>query len=265
MIRAASLFYAIIICVLVGIFCYSLLLISNYMSLHEGMMNREKFLLRTNEAARIYYRHQIQEGKLGMTKDNDVLENGISSRAELNTWGVYNMLKVMTFSGKDTVYKIDLLGRKMDSVMALYMPDKGEPLHMVGEAKIIGDVSLPKAGIKPGYVKSQAFKAANYLNGKRSVSSSQPIKIAREVLTSDLEGFDEVVWDEIKDPQFKNAFHNPGMHVRVSDTVISGKSLRGKIMISAKDTLFVSRSMKMDGVLMSAPKVVFEKCIHRIE
>ena len=109
MIRAASLFYAIIICVLVGIFCYSLLLISNYMSLHEGMMNREKFLLRTNEAARIYYRHQIQEGKLGMTKDNDVLENGISSRAELNTWGVYNMLKVMTFSGKDTVYKIDLL------------------------------------------------------------------------------------------------------------------------------------------------------------
>ncbi|MCF8715543.1 hypothetical protein JM658_11975 [Joostella atrarenae] len=259
MIKAASLFYAIIICVLVGIFCYSLLLISNYMSLHEGMMDREEFLLRTNEAARIYYRHQIQEGKLGMTIDNDVLENGISSRAELNTWGVYNMLKVMTFSGKDTVYKIDLLGRKMDSVTALYMPDKGEPLHMVGEAKIIGDVSLPKAGIKPGYVKSQAFKAANYLHGKRSISSSQPIKIAMGMLTNELTDFDEVAWDTIEDQQLESAFNTPGIHIRASDTVISGKSLRGKIMISAKDTLFVSRSMQMDGILISAPKVVFEK------
>jgi hypothetical protein len=122
MLKAGSLYYAIMICVLVGICCSALLVLSHYSNLFGLKLETQTELLYTNKSAINYYLTTIEQLD-AKEKNIDLFENGIVSNGNVKPWGFYNVLTVTSIFRKDTVQQQVLVGKTRIEKPALYLTD----------------------------------------------------------------------------------------------------------------------------------------------
>ncbi len=258
MIKAGSIAYAILICIVVGIFCYALLLMSGYSRIYTRMLDTHSEVLANNESAQQYFLGKVDEiQEKPMT--TDLFENGITSVATIKPWGFYKILLTTSYFKKDTIQRTALIGQwQKEEDLALYLSDASKPLFMVEKAKITGDAFLPKAGIKSGYITSNAYRDTKYLVGAKRVSKASLPKIDHMNF-----GYDEAVRqiqleDLTDDVMLYNGFHKETLIVESDTIVLENKRLSGNIVIKSKDSIYIKKSNILEDIVIESPKVAFE-------
>lgn len=259
MLRSSSMYYAIIICVVVGICCSMLLLISHYSNLFALHMETRTELLENNRSAINYYLAKVSTIR-ETPEYMDLFDNGITSEAKVEPWGLYQVLHVRTLLKKDTVERSMLIGQKRGHGPALYLMDNDKPLQMVGKAKIIGDAFVPKKGIKRGYLSSQSYSSRSFLEGKQHQSGNTLPEIKTNFYMPQKEN-DSIVFLEGtgKGETFFNPFWKAPIHIEMGGNSIDRAKFSGKVMLHAKDSLFIAKDNEFEDILIKAPIVVFEK------
>ncbi|WP_136464896.1 hypothetical protein [Flagellimonas onchidii] len=259
MLKAGSLYYAIMVCVLVGICCSALLLMSHFSNLFALNMETRTELLENNRSATNYYLAKVESLKNG-SETIDLFENGIVSHGTVSQWGLYPVLHVRSVFKKDTVSRSVLVGRKLESRPALYLVDNDKPLQMVGKAKIVGDAHLPKKGIKRGYITTQSFSAFTFLEGTKYRSKNKLPELKEafylpEQRNDTIHFLDE--FEKVK-PIYRT-FEDKPLHIRMLENQIMGRELMGKIVLRAQDSIFIKKDNRFEDILIDAPIVAFEK------
>ena len=258
MIKAGSIAYAIFICVVVGIFCYSLLLMSGYSRIHQDMLAVHTELLSNNASAQAYFLKHIDEIE-GKSITKDIFENEMLSTGKIKPWGFYKVLVTTSVFKNDTIERSALIGQQSQDNLALYLTDSSKPLFMVDKAKITGNAFLPKAGIKAGYITSNAFKNIKFLEGNKNTSKISLPKIKDIKRIYDNNSIQEISMHEVKDKKLLyNSFESPTLIIENIGVRLSNKNLSGNIIITSKDSIFIKNDNVLQDVIIQAPKVVFE-------
>jgi len=258
MLKAGALVYAIILSVVVGVFCFLLTLNNSLILLQHDILQNNEDLVTTNTSAQNYFL-----GKINILNEQqeeiELFGKGIKSYGELINWGGYQVLLTRSSTKEDTISSSVLIGflnSKKDK--ALYLMDTNKPLYMVGKAKITGDVFLPEAGIKTGYIGKQAFNNHKFLEGKKYTSNAILPKL--EDMFSNLGEGDFINMEQVKrDSILYNSFLNPLKKVLVmGQNQLYQRKISGKILVESKDSLFIRNNNQLEDVIIKAPKVVFE-------
>jgi hypothetical protein len=259
MIKAGSLYYAIMICVLVGICCAAFMLTSHYSRMHSMILQSHTELLTTNHSAGNYFLGRVD--RLNNSSESlDLFDNGIESNGNITNWGFYKVLKVSSVFKNDTVVSHSLLGEKSKPQSALYLVDNDKPLQMVGKAKIKGDAYLPKKGIKKGYITTQSFSSYTFLEGNKLRSDNKLPTLKGIFAKPDTLYTKKLHLEEIEnDDVIYQSFNEKTLEVKVNTFSMSSKTILGNVVISSKDSLFITRNNTLEDVLIMAPIVIFEK------
>ena len=262
MIKAGSMAYAIFICVLVSIFCYTLVMMSSFSKFHQSMLFTYTELIATNESAQYYFLNNIEE----VNQSNstlDLFDNGIQSNAIVKPWGFYEILVTKSIFKKDTLLQTVLIGEKQKSNnLALYLTDTNKGLFMVDKASIKGNAKLPAKGIKSGYITTNAYKNNTFLSGDQSLSKTKLPEINNRIFEyydhfKDSDHY-QIPLDALNDTVYRS-FDKPTLEVLVNTINIKQKKLTGNIVLVSKDSIHIKNNNSFENIIIKAPKVVFEK------
>ncbi|WAC02713.1 hypothetical protein N7U66_03315 [Lacinutrix neustonica] len=226
MLKAGSIAYAIFICIVVGIFCYSLVIMSSYSRIHQTMLLTYTELISNNESAQHYFLNHIDTLEEEDTS-TDLFDNGIMSSAVVLPWGFYKVLLTASRFKNDTIRQSMLIGEKQeDNALALYLTDNSKALFMVDDAQILGNVFLPKKGIKEGYITSNAYRNTKYLSGSKSVSKSSLREINPSVFDYANQELDRMNYKELKDSvRYYQSFFEKTLVINIKEVLLQQKSL----------------------------------------
>lgn len=258
MLKAGALIYAIILSVVVGVLCFLLTLNSSLFQLQHHIIQTDEDLITTNISAQNYFLGKIDALK-EQKEEIELFDKGIVSHGKLFNWGCYQVLQTQSSIKKDTISSSVLIGNKSSKKgKALYLMDTNKPLHMVGKAKITGDVFLPEGGIKIGYIGKQAFKDYKFLEGKKHTSNTVLPKL--KSVFSNLEETNILNIEELKrDSILYNNFLKPQKKILITgQNQLYERKINGKILIESKDSLFIRNNNQLEDIIIKSPKVVFE-------
>ncbi|MDO6758566.1 hypothetical protein Q4566_00020 [Tamlana sp. 2_MG-2023] len=258
MIKAGSIAYAILICIVVGVFCYALLMISSYSKMHQTMLFTSTELHSNNESAKQYFLSKAND--ISQNNSIDLFDNGIVSSAEVKPWGFYQILVTTSNFKTDTIRQTVLIGEKQqDDGLALYLTDNNKALFMVGKAIIKGNVFIPKKGIKQGYITSNAYTNTKILLGSKSVSKAQLPELKTTFFKFENQQTERIDLRELSDSiKYYQSFAEKTLFIDAIETELLQKKLSGNIVIESKDSLYIKKNNVLDNVIVKAPKVVFE-------
>lgn len=258
MLKAGSLYYAIIICVLVGICCMALLLLSHYSDVHHSLLASHTRLVNNNESSVSYFSRNLDMLE-GSNKKISVFNDDITTSADVKKWGFYRILNISSVLKNDTIRTSTFLAPVNKETIALYLPDKQEPFYIVGNPKIYGDVFIPKKGIKKGYITNTTFKGGEFLQGKVH-NSRKKLPSLKFSFKQGNKDFIRVLSDEVEENKlFFNSFDKKTISIKVNRSLLHDKILSGNIVLEHKDSLYIRNSNKLNNVIIKAPIVVFEK------
>ncbi|MCX2762930.1 hypothetical protein [Aquimarina muelleri] len=260
MIKASSIAYAIFICVIIGVFCYSLLVMSGHAKIHQTMLFTYVELISNNTSAQEYFLGKVKELKQEDITI-DLFDNGIVSLGSIKPWGFYDVLTTKSIFKKDTIIQVALIGQKRNKdTIALYLTDNNKALFMVEKAKITGDVFLPKAGIKAGYITASSYRKDNFLLGSKKNSRTKLPNMNTSVFTYEPDEAVRVTFEDITSTSmYYNSYANKTIVIEVDEITIRNKKLSGNIILESRDSIYIKKNNEFEDIIIKAPKVVFEK------
>jgi len=259
MIKAGSIANAILICIVVGVFCYALLMMSSYAKIHQTMLFTYTELISNNESAQQYFLQKVDAIE-DQNTTVDLFDNGILSSASIKPWGLYQVLVTESIFKKDTIRQSVLIGENQeDDRLALYLTDNSKALFMVDKAKIKGNVFIPKKGIKPGYITTNAYRNTRFLSGSKSASKTKLPEIKAAIFNFENQEIDKINVGELKDTiTYYQSFTENTLFIDVKEIKLQQKYLSGNIVLEAKDSIYIKKDNVLNNIIIKAPKVVFE-------
>lgn len=253
MLKASAMAYAIFIFVIIGISCYSFVLLGSMSRLHNIILSSKRELVRTNEVAQSYYLKMAMSYTTTSTKD--ILDNGMLSQAKVMPWGVFKILTTTTYFKRDTIKRLAVIGQRYTTPVALYLANNGKPLHLAGKASISGDAFVPGGIIKVGYIGSNAFKKVNFKGGKINTSKIRIPKLNYFEMESVSNGV-RINLDTLQTNVLHNPFYKETLVVTTTQKQLSRLSLKGNIKLIAKDSIYINGNCLLEDIIIEAPKIV---------
>lgn len=178
-------------------------------------------------------------------------------------WGVFDLAIIRSTLKNETFQKIGLLGSFNDNRKALYLQENNQPLLVVGNTKITGDVVLPRKGVTTGNISGVSYygDALIYGNIKTNASTLPSINNLNYItqITDDFP-LDELKEIDLNDGlQLQNSFEKETLGF-VTDVPLDMRnmSLKGNIVIISRVQIRVFPSAKLEDVILVAPKVILE-------
>ena len=194
----------------------------------------------------------------------DAIEPSIDLTAVKDRWGVFERIQISATHQNKRFEKTALVSGIQTPVqrLSLYLKDNGSPLVLVGNAKIVGNIFLPRSGVKPGNIAGTSFYGGQLLNG-RSFQSEEELPKLENGLQNHLESIArthpienmEFAQSGPNAPLFQS-FLDPAVQVYDSGTIrLSGLELSGHILVKSKTKIIVDASTQLQDVLLIAPEV----------
>jgi len=261
MLKASALYIVIVISLVIGILCSSLIVTAYYYRAEY----QKKFRydqLKNNLSSGINILLAGADSSYTNEKTFSLFdrENDSVSLQRI-TWGIYDIGVAKAFIQQDTLYKTFTIASKIDSTKwsALYLVDEDRPVSVSGTTMIRGDAYLPKTGIQQAYVNNTAYKGDKRLViGKKMVSD----KYLPSLDTSRLRGLSQYFTAK-GDSVFTqdSVQHSFLLPVKVLDfkkeaQIISDVKLKGNIVLHSDTTITIDSTAKMDGILVFARVIV---------
>lgn len=273
MIKASSLFYAVVISIVIAIVSSSFILFAYLYRFESDQLSvLDRIQLNAESGLNLLLSQQSLVG-LNDSKILDLYgENEDSVFLSRKPWGAFEvMISTANFHGQ-TSERIAQAGWVMDSTQqfSIYLADEGKPLDICGKTLIHGDAFLPKAGVERSYIEGQSYTGREMIYGKTHKSKSEVpelnlslIEYIRTLLkekkgngTDSLISLQRPIANDSISNSFKNntvILHSYGV-IKMYSGVFSGN------IVIASDTLItVSENTLLNNIILIAPKIVLEK------
>ncbi len=170
MLKASALYIVIIISLVIGILCSSLI-VAAYFYRNEFQKNFRYSRLQNNVSSGVNILLASPDTAYINGKSFSLFANEADSvYLKKVFWGLYDVGSALAFSQQDTIYRTFSIACTIDSAKwaAVYLIDEDRPISVSGKTSIIGDVYIPKAGITTAYVDNKAYQG-----DKRIVTGSK--------------------------------------------------------------------------------------------
>ncbi len=194
-----------------------------------------------------------------------VLTSHSEERNELSgrkrPWGIFDVVHIKGTRGKEIVGKTALVANQQLKRPALYIQDENQPLVLVGETRIEGDVYLPEQGVKRGTIAGNSYTNTQLIYGAKAKSKNRlPSLLNLETLKKmKIEIFSDNSIDAKTledDMVLVNSFSQPTiMLVSMPTLDIRGVRLTGNIIVYATKKLKVHASSLLTDVILMAPEI----------
>ncbi len=184
-------------------------------------------------------------------------------------WGAFDLYNLDAFIGKHHKNSAFLLGSKKSIYpnVSIFVADiDGTGLTLIGNTKIVGDVLLPKQGVRAGFLNTQGFAGPQLVYGKVEASQSSLPSLSDEFLLE----FKELIANKLKENNALDA-DSLGLVVNNSfaqatkflcsngDLVLDRGIYSGNIVIWSNSEIVVTSQCQLDNVILVAPKVIVKQ------
>ena len=254
-VKGSSLFHAIMVCIVISVFCAGFVLFASYSRITEDIFIKRSELFRTNKSVTDYILSDFSvlesRGKFSLS------HNGITSTAFWKNWGCYRILEVKSFGRRDSISNTVMMGAKemTPTGLVLYVSDRDKRLKLSGEILIEGDM----------YISGGTFDHA-YLNGKKGNSiehQGRKIDSKSELPKISFPDFDQVMSNSTTENlhnfigvEIFQPFHKKTKVLKVEDgTVLKNLNLKGNIIIECEGDLSIGANVTLTDVIIKAHSV----------
>ena len=180
------------------------------------------------------------------------------------SWGLLGLIHVTAKHGSAEASRSALIGRKLSGkqLLSFYLQDERQPLTLAGDARLVGNLSLPPAGIRSGRIGNAAFSGRKLFDGNVSDSRKNLPGLDKELLNpifSELEKLSTAI-----DP---NRFLLDGFSeshpwsegTKIFETAgsyeVRAVEIRGKCLIKAADEIIIGPDAKLEHCILMARKI----------
>jgi hypothetical protein len=267
-VKAGVLPFVIIISLVVSILCSALILLFYYHQifiLHYQVEQK----LRTNASSGIHYAMATLEmlpSYEGIQLDLfDQMQDSVLIYKE--PWGIFDLVKVTAFQGRHSSRKAAFLGATIkENSNALYLADTRRPLSIAGDALIVGNVSLPKAGVKAEYVDRIAYSRSKLIFGDIATSESflpelhlnYRNRVQRLLQAGGKNEFGPFVkYLEQERPLYSFLHDSIVLHYSAESFMLKGGA-EGKIVFKSEKEIRIHARSQLKDVIIIAPKIIIE-------
>jgi hypothetical protein len=263
MLKASALYIVIVIALVIGLICSSLIVTayyyraeyhhkSRYNLLQNNLGSGINILLATQDTA------YLKEKKFSLFgNDNDTVS------LQRHPWGVFTIGIAKAIIQQDTLYKTFSIANTIDSSKwaALYLIDEDRPVSVSGQTTIRGDAYLPKAGITQAYIDGKAYTGDKRLViGKKYQSNKSLPPLDTDILRQLNVYFTANGSATIAKDSTIQSFLQPtkifdfGKEVKTLERLY----LKGNIIIHADTTLIIDSTVNLDNVLVFAKGIIIK-------
>lgn len=185
------------------------------------------------------------------------------TKIEKKHWGVFDLAIVQSQLKNESSIKIGLLGNYDENRKALYLQENNQPLVVVGNTRITGDVTLPKRGVKTGNIAGNSYYGSELVYGEIQRNSGRLPRV------KNLDHIKQLMRD-IPFQDIKSLSLEKGIEIHQSfaketlsfETPLSlqleNMNLSGNIIIKSKKEIRITSSTSLNDVILIAPKIMVE-------
>lgn len=263
---ASALFYALIVAVLIAAFSTAIITVAYYHQLMNDFELLEKKLIRNTYAAlELLKAEQGSLDKVALDLHDETIDSVLVKKMP---WGLFEIGAAEAFQqtvkGRLNYQKIALLGQvpKADwEQSALYLKDGFKPLTLAGQTNIEGNVFLPKAGVKGGYVDGRSFSGKELINGAKNISQKELPPLNRQLIERQITLFQQAPNRDFYalPDSVQQSFFESTLVFRDSVLYINEQLLKGNICLVADSLVYISRNSVVEDVLIYAPDIYIEE------
>ena len=269
MVKAGALFVAVTISFVIAVLS-SMLIIMAY---HYKIQNRENLLQKKLER-NVISALTLLMSNVESTGQKSLLdlyqEESDSVEIKKYSWGVFEVATVKAFSGRYSVTKSVEYGYKPNdnASLAIYLADLSRPINLCGKTKIVGNCSLPEAGVKRGYIEGKSFEGTTMINGSVSTSKNALPPLNKEIIKKLSSYFEEGAFssNEYKRREITsfdtlvNSFLDSTVLIDMNGgNTISGKFISGNVIVHSKKPISIDKNTTLEDIIIVAPSIKFVK------
>lgn len=267
MVRASALYIVIVITLVIGIICSSLILVAYfYREQYQRAFRYDALQNNLNSGINILIADEgnnYEEGEVvslfGGDADSVVLKT--------SAWGIFDIGAVQAFIRHDTLSKVFSMAHAIDSTKwaALYLPDEDRPISVSGKTTIKGSVFLPKSGVRQAYVDGKAYKGDKQLVIGKIFDSQKNLPALNPTRISQLEKYFNTAAPTDTNPilldSLSHSFFDTPKIVSMGKKVVSldGIKLNGNIIFVSDTTISIGGGAQLEQVMIFAPYIKVKK------
>ncbi|QQX76501.1 MULTISPECIES: hypothetical protein [Aequorivita] len=256
MLKAASLIYAIFIALLIGILCYSIVLMFSVQLNIDNHFDTKQDLLNNNRSAVEYFKAHYQEMDAKTSVTIFPQANNIETSFEISPWGLFKKVKISSFIKKDSISQIFLTGeRHISSSPAIYLRDNDTELKISGKTEIQGDLYISDYGLKKTTITGNSGFYEPIFHGNIFKSEKVLPPVAKYEIKQP-EYSELLLLEDIHESFVINAFDKKTKIIEANG-ILENIELKGNIILRSQDTLTIMPSAHMEDIIIEAPKVIF--------
>lgn len=256
--KAGAMSYAIILSIVVGALCMSLIWITtSYRNTRVSLKNKEKLVV--NLLTGVKATRTLES----FTEEKLLLINNDSVHIKKENWGLFNYFVVKARKNGRTLKRSFLSGHEIRNAMpALYLSNNDKALKLTGSTRITGSVFVPNGRVERGYIQGKNYEREKLVYGRVEESENSLPSIKEEIASKSIDEFvsfqSEVFLDQLPfDSIFE--FDQPTNRFTQNIPISIDHILSGNLVIESKDSIFVSREAKLENVILKAPIIRFEQ------
>ena len=260
--KAGALLYVIAVALVVGLITAGLLLWAYSERLSFNKLIKQDQLIR-NARSGMAILMSLPADEVLVKKRVDLFDDG-EDFSELTRipWGMFQLSHSVAVYRSYRFALCAITGVAYKELPALYLPNNGDALSLVGSARIDGNVYMSDAGLKRIYIQSYGPGGGGLLNGNRYNSKKDLIEwvvntpinlsaIADSIIQVGETEFADTVYGSIDKGLFLIASAN-ALHISAAAVI------KGAVAISSRGAVTIDKDAKLENVLIQAPSVVFK-------
>ena len=260
--KASALYMVIIIALVIGVICSSLIVSAYYYRLQYQKQSRYT-MLQNNVSSAVNILVAGQD--TGYYSKTFSLFNGDADSVSIQKifWGAYDVGIAQAFIQKDTLYKTFSIANTVDSAKwaAIYLKDDQRPLDLSGKTTIRGDAFIPPAGVNQAYVNNVAYTGDKQLitgTKHNSDKTLPPLDSLRLIQFKELiaKGRANDVF-VLKTDSLYNSFLVASNIINLGGktTLISNTRLCGNIILFSDTSLTIDSTVRLSNVMIFAKSI----------
>lgn len=273
MIKAGSLFYAVVISIIIAIVSSSFILFTYLCRIESDQLSITERLNRNADSGLNLLMAEQSLVELNESKTIDLYgfdeDSVFLSR---KPWGAFEVLISSAGFRGQKVERIAQAGWAKDSTQqfSIYLADEGKPLALCGKTVIRGNAFLPKLQVERVYIEGQSFIGTKLINGtiyksKNNLPVCNPSLIGsiqallKEKRINETDSLIELQ-QQLSGDSIANSFRNKTLILHSAGIIkIYNSTISGNVIICSDTLITISPTAVLNNNILIAPHIVFEK------
>ena len=179
-------------------------------------------------------------------------------------WGLFDIAIATSKLRNERNIQVGLMGSHNNKRKALFLKDNNQPLKLVGDTRIVGDVVLPQRGVHSGNIAGTSYYGKKLIYGSIKNSSEQLPNIKNiayiKQLVKEYPPENTTLINLEDKANIRQSFLEKTLMFKTSlPIMLREMSFSGNIVLISDSEIQVSASTKLNHVILIAPKIYIQQ------